>query len=404
MHYYYKAASLSGKIEEGEKDAPSEAALIAELQAQGLIPVKIIPKSQLGSLSGSFGIKKSQLSPNDLILFTRELATLLNSGLPLDKSLLILSKLAENEVALKELITNILEKIKSGKSLADTLSLHEAVFGKFYLNMIRAGELGGNLGAVLERLADYLVSSKALKTSIVTALIYPAVLLFMSLASLFVMLIFVVPQFEEMFVSAGRELPLSTQIVIGMARFLQESWWIIVSVVLSLVLLIRKKLQDSQFRRIWDQKLLTLPLFGPLLRDVEIAKFTRTLGTLLGNGVSMLKSWSVVKETLSNQVLIAVFEQAENRIKQGVAISTALENSNEIPFLVLQMLKVGEEPGRLEDMLFKIAVNYDERIKTSIGRMLALLEPILIITLGLMVGGIIVSILMAILSVNDLAL
>lgn len=277
------------------------------------------------------------------------------------------------------------------------------VFSKFYLNMIRAGELGGNLGGVLQRLAEYLERSQELKDTVSTALIYPAILLVMSLASLFVMLTFVVPQFKEMFDSAGQALPVPTQIVVGLAEFLQSYWWAMLLTVLIVVQTLKSQLADPAGKKAWDGRFLRMPLFGQIVLNMEVANFSRTFGTLLGNGVSILKSLGIVRETVGNTVLADLLEQAEAQLKQGRTMSEALAQQNLFPKLAVQMIKMGEETGRLEEMLMRVAVIYDKQLKTTIQRMLALLEPALIISLGLMIGGIIVSILLAILSVNDLA-
>jgi len=292
----------------------------------------------------------------------------------------------------------VLEKVKGGKSLADALESQLGVFSKFYLNMIRAGEMGGNLGGVLQRLAEYLERSQELKDTVSTALIYPAILLVMSLVSLFVMLTFVVPQFKEMFESAGQALPLPTRIV-----FLQSYGWVLVAAVIAAVQFMKVQLADPQSKRGWDARFLKMPLFGEILLTMEVASFSRTLGTLLGNGVSILKSLGIVRETVGNLLLAELMAHAEDQLKQGRTMSEALAQLAMFPKLAVQMIKMGEETGRLEEMLMRVAVIYDKQLKTTIQRMLALLEPALIISLGLMIAGIIVSILLAILSVNDLA-
>jgi len=224
--FSYKAVNQQGVTEEGVADASDERALLLQLQTQGLIPIRVAPakdKTFLGIKLRSAGLRLKQ---KEIGMFTGELATLLESGLPLDRSLSILLQLAEDNPRLSKLVADVLDKVKSGKSLADALESQGGVFSRFYLNMIRAGEMGGNLGGVLQRLADYLERSQELKDTVSTALIYPAILLVMSLASLFVMLIFVVPQFQEMFASAGQSLPLPTRIVVGLAEFLQAYWWL----------------------------------------------------------------------------------------------------------------------------------------------------------------------------------
>jgi general secretion pathway protein F len=269
--------------------------------------------------------------------------------------------------------------------------------------MIRAGEMGGNLGGVLQRLGDYMERSQELKDTVSTALIYPAILLVMSMASLFVMLTFVVPQFKEMFESAGQALPIPTQIVVGLAEILQGYWWLLLLIILGAVQFMKSQLSNPVSKKQWDGRFLRMPLFGEIVTNMETANFSRTFGTLLGNGVSILKSLGIVRETVTNTVLAEFLEQAEEQLKQGRTMSEAMSKQNLFPKLAVQMIKMGEETGKLEEMLMRVAVIYDKQLKTTIQRMLALLEPALIISLGLMIAGIIVSILLAILSVNDLA-
>ena len=405
MLFHYKAATVLGKVEEGYREAINQQTLLLELQAQGLIPIKISVAKKTGfSLTKWRADNKQHISQKNILFLTGELATLLNAGLPLDRSLLILSQLTEDNPKLNLVVMDLLEKVKSGKSLANALESHQDSFGRFYLNMIRAGELGGDLGAVLNRLSDYMHRSQSIKSAINTALIYPAVLFVMSMISLCIMLVYVVPQFKELFDSAGKELPVSTQIVLSLSEMLKNSLWIIVLVILGLVKIVQYQLANPRFRRKIDELLLTIPLLSDVLITFEIARFARTFGTLLINGVSILQSLALVRETLSNLVLLEIVERAENAIKQGKQLFDALSSQPVFPIMALQMIKIGEETGNLENMLIKIADIYDEQLKNTIQRMLALLEPVLIISLGLIIGGIIVSILLAILSVNDLAI
>ncbi len=401
--FSYKAVNSRGETEEGISNAVDEQAVLLELQAQGFIPVKIEtskPKTFLGIPMGNMGVR---LSGKEIALLTGELATLLDSGLPLDRSLQVLIQLVEDNDKLSKLINQVLDKVKGGASLADALEAQSGVFSRFYLNMIRAGEMGGNLGDVLRRLSEYLESSQELKDTVTTALIYPAILLVMSLASLFVMLIFVVPQFTEMFESAGQALPVPTQIVVGLAEFLQSYWWVMLLTVIAVSSYMQTQLADPVKRKVWDARFLKLPLFGEIILNMETASLSRTLGTLLGNGVSILKALGIVRETVGNSQLAELMAEAEENLKQGKSMSAVLEESENFPKLAIQMIKMGEETGKLEEMLLRIAVIYDKQLRTAIQRMLALLEPALIISLGLMIAGIIVSILLAILSVNDLA-
>ncbi|MCX7074171.1 MAG: type II secretion system F family protein [Methylococcales bacterium] len=401
--FSYQVVNMAGEIEEGECEAFDEANCIQQLQNDGYIPIRVTSSKSQTFLGLNLNARRNKLSTKNIVLFTAELAMLLESGLPLDRSLVVLMDLASNDEALRKVIERVLEKVKGGVSLADALEQQSGVFSKFYLNMIRAGEAGGNLDQVLNHMAVYLESSQELKETVSTALIYPAILLVMSLASLFIMLTFVVPQFSEMFASAGKTLPISTQIVVGLAAWLQSYWWIVIGGVFSIVSYFKIQLGNSETKKIWDGHWLKLPLIGEMILNKEIANITRTLGTLLRNGVSILPAFSIVCETVDNLVVASALHDTQEQLKQGKTLFDALEQKELFPKMAMQMIKMGEETGHLEVMLLRIATIYDKQLRVSIARMLALLEPTLIITLGIMIAGIIVSILLAILSVNDLA-
>ncbi|MGZ8946265.1 MAG: type II secretion system F family protein [Methylococcaceae bacterium] len=401
--FTYKAINSLGETEEGIREATDEQLLIAVLQSEGYIPIRVAPANSRSFLGLGLGAKQSKLSQKDIGLLTGELATLLESGLPLDKSLLVLIDLTEDNERLSKIIARVLEKVKGGASLADSLEQQPGIFTKFYLNMIRAGEAGGSLDEVLNRLSDYLERSQELKDTVSTALIYPAILLVMSLASLFVMLTFVVPQFTEMFESAGKALPVSTQIVVGLANWLQSYWWALLAGIVFISSYMKFQLADPIKKKVWDGRFLKLPLAGNIITNKETANISRTLGTLLGNGVSILSAMIIVRETVDNLVMAAAIADAEEQLKQGKHLSDALMEKHIFPKMAMQMIKMGEETGRLEEMLLRVATIYDKQLRVAIQRMLAFLEPVLIISLGLMIAGIIVSILLAILSVNDLA-
>jgi general secretion pathway protein F len=362
--YTYKAINQQGKQEQGLREAVDENQLLLELQSKGLIPVKIEQTKTTSFLGFRIGEFKHRLSTKDIVNFTTELATLVESGLPLDRSLTILIELTEDNKRLNTVVINILERIKAGKSLADSLEMEANVFTKFYLNMVRAGEMGGDLGGVLHELFDYLERSQNLKEKVTSALIYPAMLLLMSIASMLVMLVFVVPQFKEMFESAGQNLPLPTQIVVAVADFIKSYWWMGLGSVLLIMQTTKWQLENPVRKKVIDSYVLKMPLIGEVLLVKEVAVFSRTLGTLLGNGVSILKSIVIVKEIITNSLLVEIIEKTEMQIKQGMTLSLALAEFNVFPKLAIQMIKMGEETGRLEEMLIKIAniniINYFE--------------------------------------------
>lgn len=401
--YHYKAVGRDGETLEAERDAADESTLLLALQAEGLLPIRI---SQARSRPLSWlmpGRGKTQVSQQQVALFTRELLTLLQAGLPLDRALTVLLELTANEPDLNALIGRVLESVKGGAQLSDALGQYSDVFSRFYLNLIRAGEAGGALDTVLERLTEYLERSRELKETVTTAMIYPAILITMAMGSLLLLLTFVVPQFTEMFESAGKELPVPTQIVVGLAEGLRSYWWVLIILVMASMSYIRFQAADPVRRQFWDEQFLKIPLVGDLILKFEVASFSRTLATLLTNGVSMLAAMAIVRETLSNRVVVDKVSLATESLKRGGGLSAPLMEANIFPTLAMQMIKLGEESGHLSEMLDRVATTYDKEIKTSIQRLLALLEPILIVGLGIVIAGIIISILMAILSVNDLA-
>ncbi|MCH9698311.1 MAG: type II secretion system F family protein [Gammaproteobacteria bacterium] len=393
-----------GEVVQETRDADNESLLILALQNEGVIPLKVREsKDTIISFLFPSATGKLKVTAKDIGVFTRELATLLNAGLPLDRSLTVLIDLTEDGTPINTMTASILEKVKGGAPLSEALESQNKVFSRFYLNMIRAGEAGGSMESVLERLAEYLEQSKELRDTVSTALIYPAILIVISFISVFLLLTFVVPQFTEMFENSGKELPVPTQIVVGAAELLKSYWWAVLIGFVFIVAIVKFQLSDSKRRRVWDYRFLKIPMVNDLIVKLQVASFSRTLETLLGNGVTLLTGLSIAKETLTNAAIADTVEEAADSLKQGGGMSEILIESGRFPVMALQMIKLGEETGRLQEMLEKVAITYDKEIKHSIHRMLALLEPALIVLLGIIIAAIIISILMAILSVNDLA-
>lgn len=401
--FSYKAVNYEGTVQEGTKEAKDEATVIAFLQSEGLIPLKVSQSGLQSAYLFTFNKDKEGLTQKDIGLFTKELATLLQAGLPIDRSLVVLMDLIEEDSKIHELIKNVLQQVKGGANLADALESESSAFSRFYINMLRAGEAGGSVDVVLGQLSEYIEKSKELKDTVSTALIYPIILVIMAVGSVFLLLTFVVPQFTEMFESAGKELPMSTQIVVGAAEFLQSYWWVLFIFGLGAYYTLRFELTIGPRKARWDALILSTPLLGEIIRNLSTTNFTRTLGTLLTNGVPILTALGIVKGTLSNLVLVQALTEAEENLKQGKDMSSALIESGQFPKMATQMIKMGEETGKMEEMLERTANTYDKQLKITIERMLAMMEPILIVTLGLLIAGIIISILSAILSVNDLA-
>jgi general secretion pathway protein F len=280
----------------------------------------------------------------------------------------------------------------------------EGVFTRFYLNMIRAGEAGGALDVVLQRLTEFMERSRELRDTVKSALIYPAILVGVSVLSVAILLMWVVPQFSQMFEESGKALPLATQIVIAAGDGVRSYWWLMVLGGFSVYIWFARQLREPVSRYRWDRRILGLPLVGDLVGKLEVARFSRTLGTLIGNGVSLLAAISIVKETLGNSVMADALGEVARQLKEGKGLGQPLMEAGLFPKLAVHLVMVGEETGKLQEMLIRIADIYDREVHTSVKRMLALMEPVLILGLGLVIGGIIMSILVAILSVNDLAM
>lgn len=403
--YRYKAVAPTGETQEGDIDALAQSAVIDRLHAMGLIPIRVEETTARAgsSAGGQVLFAKSSISQDDVAVFTQELSTLLKAGLPLDRCLEILIGLSSNE-PVRQLMSHMREAVRGGAALSKAMEAHPRVFTRFYLNMIRAGEAGGALDVVLQRLNEFMERSKELKDTVKSALIYPAILVSVAVLSVAVLLMWVVPQFSQMFDESGKALPLPTQVVIAAGDFVRNYWWALVLGAMGAYAWFKHQLQEPSRRYRWDKRLLGLPLVGDLVGKLEVARFSRTLGTLIGNGVTLLTALSIVKETLSNTVMAEALGSVAVQLKEGKGLGKPLMDTALFPKLAVHLVMVGEETGKLQEMLLRIADIYDREVHTTVKRMLALMEPVLILGLGLVIGGIIMSILVAILSVNDLAM
>ncbi len=404
--YLYKALTTSGETLIGEIDAPSKNVAIDRLQHAGHIPLSAVEKK--GNRKTSFlDFKKifdlEKVSAKDITLFTRELSTLLQAGLALDHALTTLEDISPHP-ALKKMLANINQQVKGGEPLSNAMEAQGQTFSKLYLNTIRAGEAGGSMHVVLERLADYLERTDELRNEVLSALLYPAILFMVAMLSIFILLSFVVPQFVPLFEDVGQALPLLTQVVFTSAELIQSYWWVILATVIFFIWIVDKKLQNPVTRMRWDDWCLGVPLYGELITKLDVARFARTLGTLLINGVPLLIAIGIVKEVVSNRVLARTINEAAKELEQGGGLAKHLAQSDRFPQLAVQLIHVGEETGQLESMLLKTADIYEDESKTTIKRLLTLLEPVLILSLGAIIAIIIISILMAILGLNELVI
>jgi general secretion pathway protein F len=300
------------------------------------------------------------------------------------------------------MLQGIRDEVRGGRSLSQALDARREVFSRFYVNIVRAGEAGGALGTVLTRLAETMERNKELRDSVRSALIYPTILVFVAVASIMILLVFVVPQFQTTFAQAGKALPIPTQIVIVVGTFLRNWWWAIIPAIVLFVAWFRRRGRNPAVRRVRDTRLLRTPLLGDLIAKVEIARFARTLSTLLGNGVTLLAGLAIVKETMANVVLASGFDGVIAKLREGKGFGRPMAETGLYPRLATQMILVGEESGRLEEMLARVADVYDREVATSIKRFLAVLEPVLILSLAVLVGGIVFSILLGVMGMSEL--
>ncbi len=391
--YRYKALNTRGEVLDGQMEAASDGEVVLRLQEQGHLPVE----ARLASEGGGESTWRALFKPKPfagprLVQFTQQLATLLGAGQPLDRALTILLELPEDEVA-RRTLTDVRDAVRGGTALSSALERQHGAFSKLYINMVRAGEAGGSMHETLQRLADYLERSRALKGRVINALIYPAILLVMVGLSLLFLLGYVVPQFAAMYESLDAELPLFSRMVLGVGLFVRD-WWIVLVAMPALALWwLDRKRRDPVFRARFDEWLLRQKFAGGLVAKIETARLARTLGTLLKNGVPMLTALGIGRNVLGNQALSADVEAAANDVKNGVGLSTALAKGKRFPRLALQMIQVGEESGALDSMLIKTAETFENETAIALDRMLAALVPVVTLVLAGMVGIVIFAVL-----------
>jgi general secretion pathway protein F len=411
--FRYRAVNAAGAVAVGELEAANESEIVERLRDQGMMPMQVGPAAGTAA-RGTAGTaaragaapRRSWFAPktvtrDHLNAITRELATLLRAGLPLDRALEILIGLAPTP-PVTTLLQQIRDDVRGGKALSQALDARRDVFSRFYVNIVRAGEAGGALGVVLTRLADTMERNKELRESVKAALIYPTILIGVAVTSVIVLLIWVVPQFEQTFAQAGKALPLPTQVVVLIGTVMRHWWWAIALTAVLFALWAPRHLARPAVRHRWDARVLRMALIGDLVTKVEVARFSRTLATLLGNGVTLLAGLAIVKETLSNTVLAGALDGVISRLREGKGFGRPLAETGLYPKLATQMILVGEESGRLEEMLTRVAEVYDREVQMAIKRFLSVLEPVMILGLAVLIGGIVFSILLGVMGMSEL--
>jgi general secretion pathway protein F len=393
--FAYKASTMDGKIVEGIIEAVDERNVLEKLKDTGLIPLKInLPKGKK-NLDQLF--KPS--AKKGLLTFTTELSIMLNAGLTLDKSLVLLSNISESK-GMKDIILSLIKNIRGGNSLSDALKKHSDVFPRLYINMVKAGEAGGVLENVLSKLTEFLESSSELKENIYSAMFYPVILFVTGSASIVVLLTYVLPKFSSIFEDLGQSLPTPTLILLTISNLLSSYWWVAVLTLVFAWFTFKSYLKTSEGRYNWDS--IKLKYSFNVLRNLEVARFCRTLGTLLKSGVPILQALNNVKDIVENAVMASAIDRVAKGTKEGEGISQPIANTKVFPPLALSMIKLGEETGQLDEMLLRIADTYEKSLKIALKRFIGLIEPVMILFMGLIVGLIVISILMAVFSINDL--
>jgi len=387
--YQWKGRTLTGEIQSGELEVGSQDEVMAHLRKKRVIAMFVREKSKPVSLSlrlrGSSGVKIK-----DLAVFTRQFATMINAGLPLVQCLDILGQQTDNK-AFGTVITNVMNDVESGSTLAEALRKHPKVFDKLFCNMVQAGEAGGVLDDILLRLASYIEKAEALRRKVKSAMTYPMVVFTVAVGATFFMLIFVIPTFAKIFTEFGGNLPLPTKIVLSLSNLLIKGWYLLVGVIVLLVVLYRQYVKTEKGRRSVDAFKLKIPVLGDVLRKGAIARFTRTLGTLISSGVPILDGLDITAQTSGNKVIEEAIQSTRNSIREGETISAPLRHAKVFPPMVVQMIGIGEETGALDEMLNKIAAFYDDEVNTAVDTLTSVIEPLMIVLMGLIVGGMVVA-------------
>ncbi len=398
--FHFRAIASDGKVRTGTLSAPTEKSVAAELRKQGLTPVYVGTES-----AGGFSIKLPSFAGGkrkDVLLFTRELSTLLNAGVPVDRALSIASELTEKS-AFKSVVLEVIRVLKGGKPLADCLAGHPDYFSDLYVNMVRAGEASGSLASVFERLVQFEQTRDELRNYIISAMIYPALLTMVGLGSILVLMYFVVPRFAAVFEDTRMKMPVPTKIMLETSHFVQSYGWIAILAVLLTVISLRIYTRTVEGRLWWDSLRLRIPVLGDALRKAETARFAAAMGTLVANSVPLVQSIGIAGAILNNKRIAGCLQAVAQGVKRGEGISAPLRRTNEFPALAGHLLMVGEETGRLDQMFNQMAEIYENDTRAAIRRFTSLFEPLVILVMGVMVGALILSMLLAITSINEVA-
>jgi general secretion pathway protein F len=401
--FVYEAVNNQGELRKGSLEAGSHDEAILQIQALGLIPVNA--REQTGTASTSLLrtelFSRKKLGRKDIAEFTRQLAILVEAGLALDRALDIILRVSGNSL-MSELAAHLQTTIRGGDSLAKALQSRGELFSPFYISFIDAAEISGSLGKSLRDLSNYLEKSEALRQKLVSAMVYPAILVIVTVLSLIIILVFVLPEFSILFEDMDAELPGITAFVLGAGNFLTRYGLYFLAIAGLATVLVRNRLKQEGFRLRWDRQLLRIVVLGDLIRKIDTARLSRSLGTLLHGGVPILTAVNIAAATMGNRYLSFLMKPVSKSLQSGSGLAGPMIETGEFPEFAMQMVQVGEETGELDDIFLKLANIYDEEVAIASQRLLSIVEPLIIITLGVVIGGIIMSILVAMLALNEL--
>ncbi len=380
----------SGQVQKGDMEAPNEAAVVAQLRRQGIMPGRIKERGKGLDVEIKIPGFGGRVTTKDLVVFTRQFATMIDAGLPLVQCLDILGRQMDKQV-FKKILGEVKESVEAGQTFADSLRKHPKVFNELFVSLVAAGEVGGILDVILNRLAAYLEKAQKLKKKVKSAMTYPATVVGIAVIVIAVILIYVIPSFEKMFADFGGALPVPTQIVINLSRFVQDY---IIAIILTFAILVfafKRFYRTPKGREVIDRSILKAPVFGILIRKVAVAKFTRTLGTMISSGVPILDGLEIVAKTAGNRTIEKAIYQVKQSISEGKTIAEPLEKAGVFPPMVCQMISVGEQSGSIDTMLNKVADFYDDEVDDAVANLTAMMEPMLMLFLGTTVGGLVIA-------------
>jgi len=405
-NFVYKATDQKGQFVEGDMEASDYHVAVQQIQKLNYFPIEVSEGKPGKNFTLGINLPAAeffgQISQKELLTLTQQISTLVGAGITLDSSLSSLAKLTEKE-KLKGILMDIQKRVHGGSSFAEALSEHPKAFSQLYVNMIRAGEEGGVLTASLDRLAKFMEKSEDLKNNIRSALVYPAILAFVGGSAVVVLITVVIPRFSVLFEDMGTALPLPTKMMLSMSAIVSNYWWLLIILSIMTVAGFTSYIKSESGKYRWDSLVLRLPLFGALVKKIEVSRFSLTLSTLLKSGVPVLQALGIVKSILSNSVIVSSMNPLQAGLKSGKGMSGPLKQSGVFPAMAVHMIAVGETSGTLDEMLTKVSETYDKEVELAIKQIISLIEPMMILLMALIIGFIVISMLMAIFSINDIS-